>query len=114
MSFVPPVALLFAGAWLLGCPAHEGPIDVILVDLDETAEVTWSEAGADDFTPCENATTNPEAAVGCGPYGVGEPGDYTVRVTWNGVRVDKDVTLDKDRDYRANVEVVFEASEFVD
>lgn len=112
MSSLRSAALVLAAALVLGCPAHEGPIDVILVDLDETAEILWSEAGADDFVPCENGTTNPEATVGCGEYGVGKPGTYTVRVVWEGVTVDKDVTLEKDRDYLANVEVTFEAAEF--
>lgn len=110
----------FPSRWLipcavlaLGCPAHEGPIDVILVGLDDTAEVSWARAGSDAFEPCANGATNPDATVGCGPYGVGDPGDYVVRVDWDGARVEKEVTLEKDRDYRANVELTFSADEFV-
>ena len=99
-------------ALLAGCPAHEGPIDVILVDMDETAEADWAVAGSTDFEPCENGVTDPEASFGCGPYGVGEPGDYTVRVTWNGVILSQDVTLEKDGSYQANVALVFEAADF--
>jgi hypothetical protein len=102
---------IFALLLLTACPAYEGPIDVILVDMDETAVVSWSLDGS-DFAPCENGTTNPEATVGCGDYGVGDPGLYTIRVEWNEVRVDKTVELEKDRDYQANAEVVFEAGEF--
>lgn len=98
---------------LLACPAYEGPIDVILVDLDDSAEVTWAEAGSAAFEPCTNGTTNPEAVAGCGPYGVGRPGDYTVRVTWQGLTVDKQVTLEKDNSYLANTELEFTAAEFV-
>ncbi|NUQ00060.1 MAG: hypothetical protein HUU35_09435 [Armatimonadetes bacterium] len=66
---------------LLACPAYEGPIDVILVDMDDSAELSWAEAGSSTFEPCTNGTTNPEATAGCGPYGVGKPGDYTVTLT---------------------------------
>lgn len=107
----PPAALLLTPL-LLACPAHEGPIDVILVDLDDTAEVSWAYSGEPAFEPCENGTTSPAATVGCGPNGVGEPGDYTVRVRWQGVEVDKEVTLERDGDYRANAELVFSAEEF--
>ena len=100
-------------ALLTGCPAYEGPIDVILVDMDDTAEVTWSLAGADDFQPCENGVTNIDAYAGCGEYGVGEPGTYTIRVVWQDIQVDKDVTIEDDNDYQANVEVTFSADEFI-
>lgn len=106
-----PLAL--TALFFTACPAHEGPIDVLLVDMDDTAEITWSEAGSDAFEPCENGATNPEAVVGCGPYGKGKPGDYVVRVVWDGATVDKEVTLENDGDYRANVEITFTASEFV-
>lgn len=96
---------------LLACPAYEGPIDVILVDMDDSAELSWAEVGSSAFEPCTNGTTNPEAAAGCGPYGVGTPGDYTVRVTWQGATVDKQVTLEKDNSYLANTEVEFTAAE---
>jgi hypothetical protein len=97
---------------LTGCPAHEGPIDVILVDIDpDDAEIEWAKDGG-SITPCENAATDPEAVVGCGPYGVGDPGTYTIRVSWEGVVVDKEVTIEKDGDYKANASVTFDASEF--
>ncbi|MCK6504012.1 hypothetical protein L6R53_11530 [Myxococcota bacterium] len=99
---------------LLACPAYEGPIDVILVDMDDSADLGWAEAGSSTFEPCTNGTTNPEAMAGCGPYGVGRPGDYIVRVTWQGVTVDKAVTLEKDNSYLANTEVEFTAAEFVE
>ena len=103
-----PLALLVAG-----CPAHEGPIDVVLVDIAyEETVIAWAEAGSDTFEVCSNGTTDVDAVVGCGPYGVGDPGDYVVRVTWNEVSVDKDVTLEKDNDYQANTTVTFEAAEF--
>jgi hypothetical protein len=103
------------GALLLSaCPAYEGPIDVILVDMDDTAVIEWAEAGSDAFEKCTNSVTSSEATVGCGPYGVGEPGDYTVRVTWQGVEVEQDVTLERDGDYQANVALTFEAAEFVE
>ena len=101
-----PVLLLAA------CPAHEGPIDVVLVDMDDTAIIEWAEASSDTFLPCENGTTNPDAVAACGPYGAGDPGDYTVRVEWQGVVVDKDVTLEKDGSYEANVTITFTADEF--
>ena len=99
---------------LTACPAYEGPIDVILVDMDETAEVSWSLSGSSDFEPCANGTTSPEASAGCGPYGVGAPGDYVVRVVWEGVSVDKEVTLTDDGSYQANVELEFLAAEFAE
>lgn len=97
---------------LAGCPAHEGPIDVVLIDMDDTAVVEWSGPETQGFVPCENGTTDPEASAGCGPYGVGEPGDYVVRVTWMDVAVDKDVTLEDDGSYEANTVVRFDAAEF--
>lgn len=104
---------LAVGAPLFGgCPAHEGPIDVILVDMDDTAEVSWSD-GESDFVACENGATNPDAFVGCGPYGVGDPGTYTIRVTWSGAELEKDVTIERDGDYRANAEVTFTAAELL-
>lgn len=103
-----PLSLLL----LAGCPAHEGPIDVVLVDMDETAVVTWADAGSDDFVPCDNGTTDPDASAGCGPYGAGEPGNYVVRVEWGGDVVDKSVTLEDDGSYEANVVLTFDASEF--
>ena len=107
------VSALFAmAAVLTGCPDYEGPIDVILVDMDETAEVTWSDGGA--FEACTNGTTDPEASAACGPHGVGEPGTYTIRVLWTLTTVDKDVTIEKDGDYQANTSVTFTADEFVD
>ncbi len=105
--------LTVAALLLTACPAHEGPIDVLLVDMDDTAEITWAEAGSDAFEPCENGATNPEAVVGCGPYGKGKPGDYVVRVVWDGATVDKEVSLENDGDYRANVTLTFTASEFL-
>lgn len=103
---------LFALLLLTGCPAHEGPIDVILVDMDDTAVISWAAEGAADFEACSNGTTSPEATVGCGPYGQGKPGSYVVRVEWNGATVDKAVELERDNSYLANVELVFEAGEF--
>lgn len=100
-------------ALLTACPAHEGPIDVILLELDDTAEISWSGEDQVEFVACENGTTSPEATVGCGPYGKGRPGDYTVRVVWQGITVDKGVTLEDDGSYLANTEVTFEAGEFV-
>lgn len=108
---LPPLALLPLGLLLTACPAHEGPIDVILVDMDDSAVVSWS-ADGQGFEPCTNGTTNPEAVVGCGPYGAGKRGTYTVRVEWSGQQVDKQVEVEKDGSYLANVEVVFEAAEF--
>ena len=101
-----PIVLLTA------CPAHEGPIDVVLVDMDDTAIIEWAEASSDTFAACDNGTTNPDAVAGCGPYGAGDPGDYIIRVEWQGVTVDKDVTLEKDGSYEANVTVTFSADEF--
>jgi hypothetical protein len=104
-------------AWLAlslwGCPAFEGPIDVVLVQMESPkAEISWAVSGSEEFAACANGATNPDAAVGCGPYGVGEPGTYVVRVTWNGATLDKEVTLVDDGDYRANTEVTFDVSEF--
>lgn len=96
---------------LTACPAHEGPIDVILVDMDDSAQVSWSLDGS-AFEPCENGTTNPLATVGCGDYGVGDPGAYIIQVLWNDITVDKTVEVEKDRNYQANAAVVFEAGEF--
>jgi len=95
---------------LAGCPAYEGPIDVVLVGVDEGAVIEWAAAGSDRFEACANATTDPAAVVGCGPDGVGEPGDYVVRVTWAGATAEKAVTLVKDNDYQANVVVTFDAA----
>lgn len=106
------VAAPILGLSLAGCPAHEGPIDVILVDMDDTAQVSWR-LGDGDFAPCENGTTNPDAHVGCGKYGAGEAGDYTIRVAWSGATLDKQVTIERDRDYRANAEITFTADELL-
>lgn len=114
MSLSPRALLPLLCLSALGCPAYEGPIDVVLVDMDETAEVTWAVAGTSDFQACANGTTSPEASAGCGPYGVGAPGDYVVRVVWEGVSVDKEVTLIDDGSYQANVELEFLAAEFAD
>lgn len=97
---------------LAGCPAHEGPIDVILVDIEpEEATIEWAEEGGTMAT-CDNGATDPEAVVGCGPYGAGDPGTYVIRVSWEGVVVDKSVTIEKDGDYQANTSVTFSAEEF--
>lgn len=106
------LSLLLLAPLLAACPNHEGPIDVILVDMDETAEITWAEAGSQEFQPCGNEPTDPDAVAACGPYGVGDPGDYVVRVTWTGVTLDKEVTLEKDGSYQANTSVTFSAEEF--
>jgi hypothetical protein len=106
------LSLPLLGAVLAGCPAHEGPIDVILVDMDDTAQVSWR-LGDGDFAPCENGTTNPEAYVGCGKYGVGEPGTYTIRVAWSGATLDQQLTIERDRDYRANAEITFTADQLL-
>lgn len=106
------LALLPLLAPLAGCPAHEGPIDVLLEGIEpEEATIEWAEEGG-TLVACDNGTTDPEAVVGCGPYGAGDPGDYIVRVSWEGVVVDKPVTLDKDGSYQANTSVTFIAEEF--
>jgi hypothetical protein len=81
--------------------------------LTSTVEVTWSFSGEDDFQPCENGATSPDAYAACGKYGVGEPGTYTIRVRWQGAEVDKDVTIEDDNNYQTNTEVTFSADEFV-
>lgn len=96
-----------------GCPDYEGPIDVILDGIEaEEATIEWATAGSDDFQACDGGPTDPEAVVGCGPYGVGEPGTYTVRVTWLDLAVDKDATIETDGDYQANTSLTFSAEDF--
>lgn len=72
----------------------------------------WANAGADDFQPCDGGATHPDAVIGCGPYGVGEPGTYTIRVTWREVEVDQNTTLEKDGSYQSNTTVTFAAADF--
>lgn len=104
---------MLALALLLGCPAHEGPIDVILIDIPAAeATIEWTVAGEDAWQVCTNGTTDPDAVVGCGPYGAGDPGDYSVRVTWDGLQAVQDVTLERDGSYEANVALTFEPGDF--
>lgn len=106
-----PIFIAFV-ALLAGCPAHEGPIDVLLDGIPaEDATIEWAGEG-EAFQLCSNGTTFPDAVVGCGPYGAGDPGDYTVRVIWHNITRDQEVTLERDGSYEANVAITFSADDF--
>lgn len=92
---------------LVSCQPCEGPIVVYLDGMDDTAEVTWAEAGSEDFQPCRPGIA--PAYADCGPDDDEASGSFTVRVTWNGEVYEEEVALQSDNSCTGNTTVTLTA-----
>lgn len=98
------LTLLFP-MFLTACQPCEGPIVVYISGMDDTAVVTWAEAGSDDFTACSDGID--PAYADCGPDDDGAAGTFVVRVAWNDQVWEQEVTIINDKSCTENTSVEF-------
>ena len=105
---VTPLACLLPVV-LAGCQPCEGPVVVSLVDMDDTAVVSWAEAEG-DFTACTPGVQ--ENGWDCGPDDDEYAGTLTIMVEWNDGIATQDVEVTNDGSCMGNEQVSFAAEDF--